>query len=568
MKTNFYVFFALSFVLLVSIGCNKIPKHAEYIPKDALLVGAVDMNKMAKKMIWNAVTGSAMYEEMQKDFKNEKSKEAMKDFSSIGLNQGSTIYFFYTGSLRRDSKICFLVGMKNQTQFEEFIQKNMEGIKVQPHEGYKSAQIESSVYAAWNEDVAMFFPMRSELSDSLSTDMQLDADTDSTFNVLTMDSAPEFNTTSSIETFLKTAFKITKENSVVALPNFKTLQNDGHDVSIWANYEEIFNQNQDLNTSEMQAFIKKDYFKDAALATGIDFEKGTTAITMDYFMSKDLADIYKKYSNKNVNEDLVKNIPSNDVAFIAAYNFQPQMVQDFLKKFSLDGLANLGLMMIGTSMDKIASTFKGDMVFAVTDINIKDTIQKIPDTDIELVVEPQMNFSFAMAIKDESAVDELLNKGVKQSILTKEGAMYTMSSGTIMKNKDLLVFSSKKGMAEKFLNGKNNIENTIPKDVIKNIKSNPMTIYLDMKKIMQFIPEQDMTAEDKVLLTETKNMFTYIEMYGGKLKNNANHFEGNVFFSNKEENSLIQLLNQAMKLKKNEDAKQAKVPQIDTNIVL
>lgn len=553
---------------MVSIGCNKIPKHAEYIPKDALLVGAVDMNKMAKKMIWNAVTGSAMFEEMQKDFKNEKSKEAMKDFSSIGLNQGSTIYFFYTGSLRRDSKICFLVGMKNQTQFEEFIQKNMEGIKVQPHDGYKSAQIESSVYAAWNEDVAMFFPMRSETTDTSGIDTQFDTESDSTFNALTMNSAPEFNTTSSIETFLKTAFKLTKENSVVALPNFKTLQNDGHDVSIWANYEEIFNQNQDLNTSEMQAFIKRDYFKDAALATGIDFEKGTTAITMDYFMSKDLADIYKKYSNQNVNEDLIKKIPSNDVAFIAAYNFQPQMIQDFLKKFSLDGLANLGLMMIGTSMDKIASTFKGDMVFAVTDINIKDTIQKIPDTDIELVVEPQMNFSFAMAIKDESAVDELLNKGVKQSILTKDGAMYTMSGGTIMKNKDLLVFSSKKDMAEKFLNGKQNTGDAIPNDVMKNLKSNPMAMYLDMKKIMQFIPEQDMTAEDKVLLTETKNMFTYIEMYGGKMKNNANHFEGNVFFSNKEENSLIQLLNLAMKLKKNEDAKQAKVPQSDTTIAL
>jgi hypothetical protein len=568
MKTNFYVFFALSFVLLVSIGCNKIPKHAEYIPKDALLVGAVDMNKMAKKMIWNAVTGSAMFEEMQKDFKNEKSKEAMKDFSSIGLNQGSTIYFFYTGSLRRDSKICFLVGMKNQTQFEEFIQKNMEGIKVQPHDGYKSAQIESSVYAAWNEDVAMFFPMRNETTDTSGIETQFDSESDSTFNALSMDSAPEFNTTSSIETFLKTAFKLTKENSVVALPNFKTLQNDGHDVSIWANYEEIFNQNQDLNTSEMQAFIKKDYFKDAALATGIDFEKGTTAITMDYFMSKDLADIYKKYSNQNVNEDLIKKIPSKDVAFIAAYNFQPQMIQDFLKKFSLDGLANLGLMMIGTSMDKIASTFKGDMVFAVTDINIKDTIQKIPDTDIELVVEPQMNFSFAMAIKDESAVDELLNKGVKQSILTKEGAMYTMSGGTIMKNKDLLVFSSKKDMAEKFLNGKQNTGDAIPNDVMKNLKSNPMAMYLDMKKIMQFIPEQDMTAEDKALLTETKNMFTYIEMYGGKMKNNANHFEGNVFFNNKEENSLIQLLNLAMKLKKNEDAKQAKVPQADTTIAL
>ncbi len=540
--------------MILAIGCTKIPNHAHYIPKDALLVGAVDMNKLGKKMIWNAITGSELFDEMQKDFKNEKSKEAMKDFSSVGLNQNSTIYFFYTGSLRRDSKICFLVGMKNQSQFEEFIQKNLQGVTIQSKSNYKSAQIESSVYAAWNKDVAMFFPL-GKISDSVQANIGINT---------------EFNTIKSVEEFLATAFNIDKEKSITSLAHFKDLQKSGHDVSFWANYEEIFNQNQDLNTSEMQAFIKKDYFKDAALATGVDFEKGATEVEMDYYMSDDLANIYKKYSTDNVNADLIKRIPSKDIAMMMSYNLKPQMIQDFLKKFNLDGLANLGLMMMGTSMDKLASTFKGDMVFAITDLNLKDTVKKIPNSDLELVVNPEMNFTFAMSIQDESAVEKFLNKGVKENVLTKNGNVYAMASSesAIIKNKDLLVFSSKQTMAQQYVDGGSNAKGVLPGEVWKNVTSSPIGLYIDINKILQFLPDDEMNEDDKLLMEETKKMFTYFEMHGGHMKNNANHLEGNLFFTNKDENSLLQIINLAMKVKKNADKNAASKSAKDTSIVL
>lgn len=541
----------LIFTIVLSTGCQKIPKHANYIPKDALLVGAVDVNKLTKKMIWNAITGSTLFDEMQKEIKNEKSKEAMKDFSSVGLNQSSSIYFFYTGNLRRDGKICFLVGMKNKTQFENFVKENLPGITIQSKEKYQSAKLEESVYAAWNDDVAMFFPLKPQETDSsLGQELNMEVD---------------FNNLASIESFLSTAFVLNEKESVTSLPNFKTLHKAGHDVSIWANYEEIFKQNKEF-AEGTQAFMKADYLKNAALATGIDFEKGSTNLVMDYYFSDELAKIYDKYDMDNVDEKLIKQIPSNDVAMIMAYNLKPQMIQDMMKQFKLDGLVNVGLMMMGTSMEKIGEAFKGDMVFTLTDVNLSDTIQKIPNTDLELVVEPEMNFSMAMSVGSELAMDELLTKGVKENVLTKEGDMYKIGESVLMKSKEKIVFSTKMPLAMNYMEGKNNIEKSLPAGAWNDITGSPFSFFLDIKKIMRFISADNSSPEEKALLDETQNMFTYMEMHGGKLKNKANHMEGHVYFTNKEENSLIQLLNLAMKVKKQADAKSA--PTTDTTLAI
>jgi hypothetical protein len=537
--------------LLVITSCNKIPKHANYIPKDALLVGAVDVNQLTKKMIWNAITGSALFDEMQKEIKNEKSKEAMKDFSSVGLNQSSSIYFFYTGNLRQDGKICFLVGMKNKAQFENFVKENLPGVAIQTKEKYNAAQLEESVFAAWNDDVAMFFPLKPAPTDSTMAD---GVNVDVAFNDLT-----------AIEAFLSKAFVMDEKESVTSLPNFKTLHKAGHDVSIWANYEEIFKQNKEL-AAGTEAFMKADYLKNAALATGIDFEKGSTDIVMDYYFSDELAKIYDKYDMDNVDEKLIRQIPSNDVAMIMTYNLKPQMIQDMMKEFKLDGLINVGLMMMGTSMEKIGEAFKGDMVIALTDVNLTDTIQKIPNSDLELVVEPEMNFSMAMSVGSELALDELLNKGIKNNAIQKEGDMYKLGDAVLMKTKERLVISSKQPLATAYMNGKNDIEKSLPAGAWKDITGNPFSFFLDVKKIMRFISAENSTPEEKALMEETRNMFTYMEMHGGKLKNKANHMEGHLYFTNKEENSLVQLLNLAIKVKKQADSKS--VPTTDTTLAI
>ncbi len=176
--------------------------------------------------------------------------------------------------------------------------------------------------------------------------------------------------------YIKELFALSSENAITSISNFKKLQKDGHDFSFWVNYEELYKQNKDVNSNELKAFIKADYFKDAALACGFDFEKGAVDMVMDYYFSKELAAIYKKYSNDNIDESLVQRIPSKDIDVLVAYNLKPKMIEDFLKEFKLDGLANLGLIALGIDMEGVLAAFKGDIVFALSDIKAKpkDTV--------------------------------------------------------------------------------------------------------------------------------------------------------------------------------------------------
>ena len=537
-------------LLLVVGACNRIPHHADYIPKEALFVGTVNVQKLTRKMVWNAITGSVLFGEMQEKIKNEKSREAMKDFSSVGLKANSTVYFFYTGSLRKEGNICFLLGMDDRNAFERFVKENLPGVVIREEKGYRSAQLEQAVFAAWNEEAAMFFPLRTALPDSALPANGMGS---------------EVNSLASIQGFVQHAFELSKEKAVTSLPHFRDLHKAGHDISFWANYEEIFRQSPDLNAPEVQAFVKAAYFRDAALATGVNFEDGAAEMVMDYYMSKELAALYGKHSGTDVDEQLLREIPSGNVAMLAAYHFKPGMLSDFLAEFKLDGLANLGLAMMGTSLEKLTSGFAGDYVFAMTDLNVKDTVRKIPDTDLELVVEPDMNMSLALSVSSKSTVEDLLGKGVKEKVLTRDGEMYRMDDGAIMLSDKRLVYSSDPALGQKWMTGKNDIRKALPAGAWEEISGEPFCFFINIPKILQLLPESGMDSSEKALLRETSALFTYMEMHGGNLKKQANHMEGHLYFTNREENALIQLLNLAMKVKQESESK---VPRTDSVVAM
>ena len=395
----------MAFIVITVFSCNKIPNHAKYIPKNALGVFAIDMDKLSKKLIWNVLTGSEIFDEMQKDIKNEESKKAMKDFSNIGIDPATTLYIFYTGNMKDENHPCLLAGMKDVSKFESFLSKNYPAITVVDNKEFKSCLIESKFILSWNKEAAIATMINNRFS----------YETDSTGAEIVV---PDMVNEEKDKNYLKELFALNSTNAITSNDNFKKLQNDGHDFSLWVNYEELYKQNKDLNTAELKAFIKDDYFRDAALATGFDFEKGAVDMEMDYYFSKELAAIYKKYSNENMDEKLVNSIPSKDIDLLVAYNLKPKMIEDFLKEFKLDGLANLGLVAVGTSMETILSAFKGDMVFALTDMKLKtkDTTQ---NPDIYVSDMPDFNLTYAMNVNQLSSLQSLLDKGVSQSLLVK-----------------------------------------------------------------------------------------------------------------------------------------------------
>ncbi|MBK7691273.1 MAG: DUF4836 family protein [Bacteroidetes bacterium] len=537
------------FVALVLFSCNKIPNHAKYIPKNALGVFTVDMDKLTKKLIWNVLTGSEIFDEMQKDVKNEESKKAMKDFSNIGIDPTSTLYIFYTGNMQDENHPCLLAAMKDAGKFESFISKNYPTLKIEDNSSYKSCVVEDKILLSWNKEAAIATMINNRFSyDVIDSNTAVQTD--------------KMEVGEKDKNYLKELFGLRSENAITSISNFKKLQNDGHDFSFWVNYEELYKQNKDLSSSEVKAFIKEDYFRDAALACGFDFEKGAVDMTMDYFFSKELAAIYKKYSNDNVDESLISAIPSKHIDILVAYNLKPKMIEEFLKEFKLDGLANLGLVAMGTSMESIMSAFKGDMVMALTDMKAmaKDSVQSPMSYTTDF---PDFNLSFAMALDDVSGFEKLLDKGVKQSLIVKNGNMYTMPNGgegALMYDKSKFVYSNKVNNAQQFMSGKGNAKEGIPADAWKNIVGNPISMYADVKKLMEVLPIEPTTEDEKKLLAEVKQMFTFAQIYGGKMKGNANHLEGNLFFSDKNENSMIQLINLGIKIKKAEDAKKKNEP--------
>ncbi len=534
---------------LLLFSCNKIPDHAKYIPKDAQLVATIDLNQMGKKLIWNALTGSELFKEMQKNMSNEDSKNAMKDISNIGLNQHSTVYFCLSANHRKDGTASIIVGMSDKDAFEAFLKKTYPNIVIDKGNGFSSTLIENKILAAWNRDAAIFYPMGSDTS------------------ITTMTFSFHLNDAGLIRSKLEETFSRPAATSILSNAHFKSLQKEGHDISIWLNYEELYNNNADASTNP---FIKQDYFKDAGLATGIDFEKGKAAAVMDYYMSKDMADIYKKYEPHSLDLDLIRKIPSTDIDLIAGYNMNPLMIQEYLKKFGLDGLLNMGLGLAGTSMDNIASTFKGDMVFAISDMNMKsgtDTVNYDENADRS----PDMKMTMAMSIKDQTGLEKLLGIGVKNNMLTKNGNIYswpdTGSKAALMYDKNTMVYSSDATMANAYLAGKGNTKASIPADVWKHFSSSPMVFYVDMKKVMQSIPAKTHQNNDEEFMTEAKKFFNYIEFHGGTMKNDAVHVEGAMMLSNESENALIQLLDLGMKAKKMNDANEAEFEKADSTLI-
>ncbi len=540
------------YMLLCSLflfSCNNMPDHAKYIPNDAQLVVAIDMKQMGKKLIWNALTGSELFEEMQRNMGNEESKKAMKDISNIGLNQQSSVYLYMNRNREKQTSCCIVAGMKDVAAFEAFLKKTYPGINPEKGDGYSSILIEHNMLAAWNTEAALFFPLQAHFgSDS---------------NYVSID----LNEADSLKKNLHAAFAIAGKGSLASNTRFKSLQKAGHDINVWLNYEQIYTNNADPLSNP---FIKQEYFKEAALATGINFEKGKAEAVMDYYMSKDMAAIYKKHEPKNINLDLIRKIPSTHIDMMAGYNLNPLMLQEYFKKFGLDGLLNMGLGLAGTSMEQIAGTFNGDLIFTISDMNMK-TVTDTIDYDENADRSPAMNMTLAMRIQDETGLEKLLGIGVKNKMLTKNGHVYNLpdagSNASVAYDKHMMVYSTDTAIISGYMAGKGNGKSMLPESVWRHFSTSPMVMYIDLKNVLLTVPLTTRSDEEKAFIDEAKTFFNYMELYGGKMKNNAVHVEGAMVLSNESENALIQLLNLGMKAKKMKDATAAKVPPMDSALI-
>ena len=541
---------ALFCLLMVGFfSCNRLPDHARYIPKDAIVVAGINLESLSKKIAWNVITGSKLFKEMQQRLPQKNANDAVNNIEKSGIDFINTIYFYVKTDKRLDNgnRLYALVPIADAAAFETYIRNIIPGVDIKTHGDRKEALIGGSMFLSWNQKLLIvtnalggnnYMDMLSGEAHSgkkpAATDVENSAEMDLAFNT-------------------------SGENSIVGNKHFKKLATDGNDLMLWVNYDLLFSQYmaEQVNDKMGGLGINNTLWKDAAVAAGFNFKSGKISGDILYYVSDDLQDIGKDLGSVNADEDMTRRLPLQNMNLVMAWHLSPSGIRKSVEKTGLLGLVNLGLGTQGLSFDQVLSSFSGDMAVAVNNLSLKTVIaeddlmgqtvkhatQK-PNLDLTFVIKinDKVNFKKIFGLYAETAGLNQGNNGCYSFPIDRKDSVY------IMLDDKFMVASNKKENTENYLSGKYKNQ-AAPKLVDKYVIGYPLGIAIDIHEIVKNIdPGVVGSAHDSLVFAESKILLSNVVVNGGTFKNSAFSSHIDINFTNSDENSIIALMDYGMKI--------------------
>lgn len=556
-------------ILLMS-ACHSLPEHAKYIPEDAAVVVGLNTGALSKKVAWSAITGSKILDEMKEGAKNEKGTEALKDIEESGIDFGSTIYGYGKPDKRFDNemRLSIIAPLEDAKKWEAFMKKLYPTASIAKVKERSETMLGGKAYAAWTDKVLMVSnmammegaPVRQApvvAYDSAVTDANVDAAAalneveeaadDYAFNEKQPDAA-----TTSRE--MDAAFSLKSDASIKENKRFKKLDGEGHDITLFVSAGSLMDSYAGKagdGMGMMSGMMGGSMWKNTAMAAGIDFEKGKITGLMHYYPSDSMKEVAKAYGAENIDKDLLSRIPAQNLNMIAAYHLSPKATKMLLDKMSLSGMANLFLMQKGLSVDEILAAFTGDMVVAINNFKMEPT-PAMYDSSIGYTIpagfKQKSDFVFSMKIGKKESFNKLFKMATAEGGLQQTSpnvyALPGMDGATLFIGDQYLVVANNATNAQAYLQ-KAGGKLTEPADKI--IAGHPAGFFMDFN-MLGGIDNSTMGITDPVVAEQIKKFLTNASMSGGEYKGDGNEYNMTLNFSNKEENSLVQMMQMAQRI--------------------
>lgn len=566
---------ALLCIILLS-ACHSLPEHAKYIPADASVVIGLNTNGLGKKVAWSAITGSKILDELKESAKDAKGKEALNDIEQSGIDFGSTIYFYAKPDKRFDNemRMSIVAPIDDAKKWESYIKKVFPAAGISKVKERSEAMLDGKAYAAWTDDVLMISNTAVlESAPAIQAPATVDtamaaADTDIEEPVDTglaiADQVPTPTDTYTPPVILAdtamtaaemdAAFALKSDASIKENKRFKKLDGDGHDISVFIATGALMDSYAGKGGADMgmmSGMMSGNLWKNTAMAAGIDFEKGKIAGIMHYYASDSMKEVAKAYGADNIDKDILSRVPSENLNLIAGYHLSPKATKLLLDKMNLSGMANLFLMQKGLSVDEILSAFTGDMVVAVNNFKIEQTAASY-DSTIGVTVpagnRQQSDFVFAMKLGKKESFQKLFGMATAEGGLQQTAPnVYTMPGAdgtTLVVGQEFLAVSNKPASAQAFLQkggGK------VPEAAREAITGHPLGAFIDFS-MMGGMNNNAMGITDPALADQLRKFFTNATISGGEYKSDANEYVMSLNLANKDENSLLQLMQLAQRI--------------------
>lgn len=534
-RVRSYITFIIIAVLFAA--CSKVPDNAKYVPADATAVAGINLRSLSKKIAWNVITGSKLYKEMQQRMTAQGGADAMKGIENAGIDVSNTFYIytrsdtrFYGGNL-----VVALVPLADAARWETYVKQVFPKATIQSREGRKEAALGEGMYVAWDKQILII------LNGVAAT--EIDEEAPQNGDVL-------------MPAEIARAFSVPAGNTMVNNKRFETLARKGHDLSFWLNYGNLLtdlagNMSIDFNGVSLSSAS----WRDAVLTTGFDFKKGQITGDICYYLPAQVEEATKDFGLVETDKDLLARLPKEELDMLVSMHISPAGVKTLLEKAGLFGPANVGLTTQGLDVDYVLAAFTGDMVIAMHDFSLRALPQR--DSFMGQLVEynkqkATMNMTYAVKINNHENFTRLLQ-------MTAGGQMLANGNGYVLPltyddtvhlqvSKQYAVMSNSRTYASGIIDGTYKGK-TMQHTVKDKVQGNPFAIYLDIKQMLGKIdPTISSSARDSAIITESKLLLDNIALYGGNYTEKAYKFNLEINFVNKDENSILELIDYGMRM--------------------
>lgn len=523
MKLTPYLLAILAIVSFAS--CSK--KSNVPVPADAAMVFHISGSSLHSKLSWEEFKQGDLYKvAAEQAAEDALAKKILDNPDSSGIDMKSDAFLFITPRGQR-GYMGFTCGLKDEKTFSSFVKQANSRAEI-TRDGDVSIIRDGSNVLTWNSK--RFVAISNANLNSASA-----------FGKRSYDSGfPE----DSLVKFAKAIYTLKGSNSIGSNKVFTAMMKEDGDAHMWLSAGKLYGGSFGPMLSLTKASV---LMEDNITAATFNFDNGKVTIDAKNHYNKELAELYKKHSSKNLDADMLKKIPAGNVAAAMAVNVPPQVIKDLLVLIGVDGLANNYLASSGLTIDDFVKANKGDFMFAVSDFGIYEKQVKIPmgDGDYSYTTKkPDAKLLFATSVNDKASFQKLLtvlqekiNEGGEKAKEVMSNIPYTLTDKWFIAGSD---------SAMVFGYGTANTDHPF----ITKISGHPMGGYID---IQQFIRGARSLADSSstYIVDESLKFWEDIVFYGGEWKGNVIESHAEINLKDKGTSSLKQLNSYLGKIARN-----------------
>lgn len=507
----------IAFAVLIFSSCKNNGKSNVAVPKDAAIVFHINSSSLSSKLSWQEIRQTNWFKQMYSESHDTLAQKIMNDPESSGIDSKSDITFFI--KKQGNGGFGVLEGtVKDAAAFETF-SKGTKNKQTQKEGDWFFIKNDNESLVMWNKSKFAFIIDMPQIGriNSLSSMGNMGNTEIAKFS------------TDSLKKFVTAILTMDKNNSLGEDERFANLLKQNGDVHVWMNTGQLYSG---MGGGMMSMMKINTLFEGSISAATLSFDEGKISMKTKQYYGKEMNDLIKKYEPKPVSADVINRIPSQNIIGAFVMNYPPEGIKAFLQATGFDGLANGFLGKYNYSLDEFITAYKGQLVFAATDLEVKQVKQPFEGMNQPYIsARPDIKILFALSVNNKAAFEKLIGIATSQ-----EGAKQSLSKVFYKVNTDWFAVSNSSETVDKFLAGGNN---KLP--FADKISGHPFGMYIDIQKIMKASGSFIKDSSGVTALNASIKLWQDVVATGGEYKNGGMTGEVVVNLVDKKTNSLKQL---------------------------